>query len=447
MALTSLDHIASRICRRPLLILPTKLDIIARVLAERIGLDLEKPELGLDIPQRPEPLASRFVGSRVDEDAATGRKTRMPYVRTDAGVAIITTTGSLVNRGAWIGANSGLTSYEGIVAQFKAAANDPKVKSIIHDLDSPGGEATGAFEAADVIRAVSAVKPVTAFVNGLAASAGYALASGAKTILSVPSGVTGSIGVVMMHADYSRALANAGITPTFIHAGAHKVDGNPYEPLSQDVKADLQAEVDQLYALFTEKVAAGRGRRMSAKAARDTEARTFFGQQAKEIGLVDDLATFDEVFDDMNRSAAKSRSAARSKATMDYTIDDVNRARSEGHAAGKLEGHAQGAAEGKAEGLKTGANGERERIKSIVTSDAAKGREAAALTTALETSMTAEESTKLLATLPAANAGPSLAERAAGAGGFHVAGADVPHKKTVINSADIYSRFNSPNGG
>ena len=52
-----------------------------------------------------------------------------------------------------------------------------------------------------------------------------------------------------MHADYSRAVDRAGVTPTLIHAGAHKVDGNPYAPLSGEVKADLQAEVDRYYAL------------------------------------------------------------------------------------------------------------------------------------------------------------------------------------------------------
>ena len=90
------------------------------------------------------PTASRFVGSSIEQDEA-GRKSRLPDNRTPERVAIITVTGSLVNRGAWVGAHSGLTSYEGIGHQLQAAASDPKVSSIVLDIESPGGEAVGAF--------------------------------------------------------------------------------------------------------------------------------------------------------------------------------------------------------------------------------------------------------------------------------------------------------------
>jgi capsid assembly protease len=208
MSTNLLHHVADRVINRPLLILPDKLAIIAQVLAGRIAIDAT--------PLSPE--ASRFAGAS---------RNGQPYRVTDGGVAIITITGSLVNRGAWVGASSGLTSYEGIAHQIESAARDPKVKAIILDMDSPGGEAAGAFETAALVRAVNAVKPTYAAINGMAASAAYALASGARAIVSMPSGLAGSIGVVMLHADYSRALDRAGITPTLIHAGAHKVDGSP----------------------------------------------------------------------------------------------------------------------------------------------------------------------------------------------------------------------------
>ncbi len=310
--ITHLDRIAARVVGRPLLIMPQKLDLIAQVLASRIGLDLEAPELGLETLGRPEPLASRFAGTRRDKETGAG----LPYVRTDAGVALITVTGSMVNRGAWIGANSGLTSYEGVAAQIRAAMADTKVKSILLDLDTPGGEATGAFELADLVRQANTTKPVTAFVNGLAASAGYLMASGAGRIVSVPSGNAGSIGVVMLHADYSRALDKAGISPTLIFAGAQKVDANPYQPLDAATKARLQGEVDSLREAFVQAVATGRGRRMSAKAARDTEAGIFTGKDAKEIGLVDDLSTFDALRDELTRKASRARTPPRQGETV-----------------------------------------------------------------------------------------------------------------------------------
>ncbi len=434
-----LEHVAARILGRPLLILPQKLDVIVGVLAGRLGLDLEAPELGLEVTDRPEPLASRFVGSRVDSQG----KAYMPYARTDAGVAIITVTGSLVNRGAFIGASSGLTSYEGIAHQVRSAMADPQVKSILLDLNTPGGEATGAFELADLVRQANANKPVTAFVNGMAASAGYMMASGAGKIVSIPSGISGSIGVVLMHADYSRALDRAGVTPTLIHAGKHKVEGNPYAPLDADTKARLQAEVESMRDDFTEAVAAGRGSRFSAAAARDTEAAIFDGKEAKALGLVDDVATFDALYDDMNRSAGPGRTPASRRAKMSFTQADLDAAREDGKVAGRLEGHAFGKKEGHAEGFKAGTTAERARIKSIVESPEAKGREGLAAHFAYDTEQTAETAEAALK-VSAKTGGGSLADRSRDALlQIHTGGTDKPKSDTVvIDAAAIYAERN-----
>ena len=103
-----------------------------------------------------------------------------------------------------------MTSYEGLAFQIADAAGNPKVNSILLDMDSPGGEAVGAFEIADKVRSAAKSKEVVAFVNGMAASAAYAIASAATRIVSVQSGGSGSIGVVLMHADFSLALHKAG---------------------------------------------------------------------------------------------------------------------------------------------------------------------------------------------------------------------------------------------
>ncbi|MDN3719438.1 S49 family peptidase [Roseibium salinum] len=105
--------------------------------------------------------------------------------------------------------------------------------------------------------------------------------SGATEIVTTPSAVSGSIGVVLLHADISKALSEEGVKPTLIFSGRHKVDGNPFEPLSDDVRAGLQAEVDSLYEQFLKTVAAGRGDRLTEEMARATEARTFFGTTEK----------------------------------------------------------------------------------------------------------------------------------------------------------------------
>ena len=414
-------RIADRVLNRPLLILPEKLVVITEVLAGRIGVDTALT-----------PDASRFVGEPNETDPSGRAIAKLPYRRTAEGTGIITITGSLVNRGAWIGAQSGMTSYEGIAHQIESAVRDPKVRNLILDIDSPGGEATGAMETAALVRKANEAKPVYAMVNGMAASAAYALASGAKAIISTESGVSGSIGVVLMHADYSRAVDRAGVTPTLIHAGAHKVDGNPYTPLSGEVKADLQAEVDRYYALFIDAVAAGRGRRLSAKAARATEARTFIGAAAKGAGLVDDTGSFADLLGQLSKAGSRGKKGTRMNMHSD---EDLARARAEGKAEGLTEGHEAGFAAGKADGAKDGyeagavegrrmgAEDERARIKAILAHPEATGREASARHLALNTSMSVEDAAGVLAGVAKSN---GIAARAADTATIAMDIGDVP---------------------
>jgi ClpP class serine protease len=120
-------------------------------------------------------------------------------------------------------------------------------------------------------------------------SAGYALASQADRILLPRTGTVGSIGVVVMHADLSGQLDQDGVRVTLIHSGQHKVDGNPYEPLPEAVRDDIQREIDVLRFLFAETVAAGRAGRLSQEAALATEAATFRGTDAVAAGLADEV--------------------------------------------------------------------------------------------------------------------------------------------------------------
>ncbi|OYZ99323.1 MAG: serine peptidase, partial [Rhodobacterales bacterium 17-64-5] len=184
----------------------------------------------------------------------------------------------------------GQTSYEGIAAQITAAASDPMVRGIALEIDSFGGEVAGVFDLADAIRTARASKPVWAFVAEHAFSAGYALASQADRIILPRTGAVGSIGVVVMHADLSGQLSDAGVTVTLIHSGAHKVDGNPYAPLPDLVRARIQAEIDNIRTLFAQTVAAGRGRRLSAEAALATEAECYRGAEAVAAGLADEVS-------------------------------------------------------------------------------------------------------------------------------------------------------------
>lgn len=260
-----LPHLASRLFGTPLLVHRAKLDVILAVMGERLGVAPPLADLALPVPK-----------------SATTAPT---------GIAVIPILGTLVKRSLGMEAASGLTSYNEIAAMLDAAVADPMVSGILLDIDSPGGEASGSFELARRVREAATIKPVWAVANDAAYSAAYAIAASAQRLFVTETGGVGSIGVIALHIDQSIKDANDGYRYTAITAGAHKNDYSPHEPLSDAAKSELQSEVDRLYAIFTEHVAAMRG--LDLDAVRATEAGLFFGANAVVQGLADGIQTLD----------------------------------------------------------------------------------------------------------------------------------------------------------
>ncbi|PWL33495.1 S49 family peptidase [Marivita sp. XM-24bin2] len=281
-------QIAARAFNTPLLVEPSKAMAFLSGLGPRIlGRRVELAE-GVDSEDGAASLPARagiLAGNLTERLQQHGNA---PYPVVD-GIAVIEISGVLIHRGGWIGQSSGQTSYEGITAQIEAAARDPSIRAVALEIDSFGGEVAGVFDLADQIRVLRRNKPVWAFVAEHAFSAGYALASQADRILLPRTGAVGSIGVVVMHADLSGQLDQDGVRVTLIHSGRHKVDGNPYAPLPESVRDDIQREIDVLRFLFAETVAAGRAGRLSQEAALETEAATFRGTDAVAAGLADEV--------------------------------------------------------------------------------------------------------------------------------------------------------------
>ncbi len=284
-------QIAQRAFNTPLMVDPAKALAFLSGLGPRItgqeitfqGLEVDTADqASATLPAR----ASLFGNDLAQRHQRNGTR---PFAAVD-GIAVIEIAGTLVHRGAWIGQSSGLTSYEGIAAQLQAALADPGVRGIALDIDSFGGEVAGAFDLADRVRAARAQKPVHAFVAEHALSASYVLASQADRIILPRTGAVGSIGVVALHTDMSGALDQKGISVTLIHAGSHKVDANPYQPLPEAVHDQMQRELEVVRFLFAETVAAGRGDRLTQVAALATEAAVFRGADAIAAGLADELA-------------------------------------------------------------------------------------------------------------------------------------------------------------
>jgi len=214
--------------------------------------------------------------------------------RSAGAAAIIPIHGMIERRASFMLDILGGTSIEDIRASLRAAVASPQVTAIILDVDSPGGGVAGVTELAAEIRAARAQKRVVSVVDTTAASAGYWLASQADHILVTPSGQVGSIGIYAIHLDISRALDAQGVTPTIISAGERKTDGNEFEPLSDEARAEMQRRADSFYAQFIGDVAKGRGIPAATVRSDYGNGGVLLAREALAAKMVDGIGTLDD---------------------------------------------------------------------------------------------------------------------------------------------------------
>jgi signal peptide peptidase SppA len=288
----NLPHVASRVFGTPLMIGRAKLEVILGVLTPRLTGSAPEPT---DVEADPAPLTSITVEK----------------------IAVISVIGTLVSRSSYLDAASGLQSYGDISDAVAGAMDDPTVRGIILDVDSPGGEIGGLFDLIEQLRTARSarLKPLWAVANESALSAAYAIASAADRLYVTRTGEVGSIGVVAVHIDESGADEKAGLAWTFVFAGERKVDGNAHEPLSDRARATIQADVDRLYGELCALVAGNRG--LSTAAVRATDAAIYRGEPAVRAGLADRVGTLDLAIAEM--VAEFDRSASTTRATLNPT--------------------------------------------------------------------------------------------------------------------------------
>jgi len=296
---------------------------------------------------------------------------RKPFAFAD-GLAFIGVYGMLLHRFNWC--CEWATGYDNIRMKLEAALADPEVKGIVFDINSPGGQVAGNFELADMIYGSRSRKKTLALVDGSATSGAYSIASGAHRIVASPSSRVGSIGVVMMHASYAEYMKDNGIEITFMYAGKHKIDGNSYQKLPEDVRDRYQASVDKSYTAFVNLVARNRG--IEADAVRNTEALIYDAEDAKRIGLIDAIDQPDRAI-----AAFRKELSGSSLTTGGSTMSNENQP--DAAAAAAVQALAPAAAASPApsndeEVIKAAIAADRARAASIRNHDEAKGREALA---------------------------------------------------------------------
>ncbi len=245
------------------------------------------------------------VVSGVVADWATGVKNTVPAgqyqnapikVDTSDGVAVIPIHGVMAKRMNLFMEISGGVSTEQASAAFMDAIHDPAVKGIVFDIDSPGGVVNGSFQLADLVYENRGKKPTVALIDGLGASAAYLLASATDRIIANDAAYVGSIGVVASLLDDSRALANAGLKQTTIIGGRYKTGGPP--GLSDKESTEyLQGHVDNIYGQFVGRVARNRGVSEETVETDMAQGRIFIGEQAKTVGLIDEIGGPDAAID------------------------------------------------------------------------------------------------------------------------------------------------------
>jgi ClpP class serine protease len=386
----SLNHIATKVLNRPLLL---EADY-ARTFFSAV-----LPRLNLNGANLVDSAGNVLDAEQMKTEASSYGRRDSEYREYDLrdGVAVLPIVGTLVNSISNIQPYSGMTGYRGIITRMRQAMNDPEVKGVMLDMDTPGGEVAGCFDTAQMLRSMAEEtgKPLWAMANDMFCSAGMAIASAASHRLITQTAIVGSVGVLMAHYNYGKQLEEQGLDVTLIHSGMHKVEGNPYQALPKHVQAKFQAETDTLRAEFAALVAPGLG--MSVDAVLATEAATYRGQEAIDVGFADELVNSHQMIQHFSDYLSSDRVTVGGSMTKIAAIEapPVVAAPVASPVAAPVD-EAQEPALG-ANTTQNGAQAERERIGAIMGHENAKGRQALANHLALETDSTVEAAAGVLA--------------------------------------------------
>lgn len=233
----------------------------------------------------------------------------------DGTIAVIKVHGGLNQRATWYCS----TAYDQIRRAVAAAMVDPAVEAVALNLDTPGGVVSGLFGLSDFL-AKRQPKPMWCYVDELATSAGYMLAATGGKIMGPETAQVGSIGVMMMHVDQSGWDKQIGVKVSYIYAGARKVEGNSHEPLSDEARAAFQARADKLYGMFVGRVA--KLREIAPGKVKSTEAGVYTADDAVSLGLLDEVATWDEFMAKLRAATPSGRRAAAAVSSTSASAQD-----------------------------------------------------------------------------------------------------------------------------
>ena len=411
-------QLSTRIYGAPLLLHPDKAAVIERVFQSH-ALGVRDVALADQNGESPQALAAAMQERRIATYAglALQRRDDKPYAITQSGIALIPVMGTLVQRSGGLDALSGMQSYGEIQTLVDRALNDPDVRGMVLEIDSPGGESAGLFELAASLASTQRAKPLWSVANEQAFSAAYAIAAATDQFYLPRTALTGSVGTIALHVDQSRQDVMRGLHYTAIHAGAQKNDFTSHAPLSDRALATLTNMVESVNDVFVGHVV--QCRELTEQAVRDMQAGIYTAQDAVDVGLADGVRTLNETVSALEQYlAAKqfspgTRTARQSSAAKPK--ESIMQKASEDAAATTLSAEQQEAKIKAAfdDGHKAGAAAERVRLQGILACEEAKGRGTMAQHIGYSTDMTVEDAKKMLASAPVESAAPANAFAAA----------------------------------
>jgi protease-4 len=189
-----------------------------------------------------------------------------------------------------------ISDSRSVVEQLKKYRKDDRVKAIILRIDSPGGGTAASQEIYREIQKTVSQKKVVASMGNVAASGGYYVALAADKIVANPATLTGSIGVILDLPNFKELLKKIGVSQETVKSGPYKDIGSPVREMTPEERQLLQGVIDNVYQQFVEVVV--KGRKLSREQVeRIADGRVFTGEQAKRLGLIDELGSFEDAVD------------------------------------------------------------------------------------------------------------------------------------------------------
>lgn len=222
-------------------------------------------------------------------------------------IGVIPLHGPMIKRAGFWEAMFGFVGSEQVRAAIGVAVRDEDIHAILLHVESPGGHVAGVQDLAETVREAAAQKPLAVHIDDLGASAAYWASAYATRITAGPMAEVGSVGTMAVVADVSQGLAQAGIKIHVVSTGAMKGIGIPGTQVTDAHLEEIQRRVDGVNSFFLRAVQRGR-KLTSEQLALISDGRVFLAQEAKQLGLIDEVRSLDAAIRDLGRVGGTSRS-------------------------------------------------------------------------------------------------------------------------------------------